>query len=310
MSVAVDLSGEAWDDSMGWTKTLFLSNRYLAILISAINVAGNVPSTLPFGFCKFTQYWQTITGAVQVFLAESILCHRLNALYQQDKRIKFGMLTLLFATTAASVGIIGNVIQNSEVVSPGIPDTIVCYAVSSKGGLLWALWIPDVVFETTAFACASRKTYEHVKEMRRLSCRKPLGQRLVEAMYQDSLLYFICIFILFMGNCLIFKLGSGASGIGQILQGPTQAILSIIGSRMLLHTREIADKFPREMNTPGNTGGGEHVEEYELTSIHGTQINISASDRTNNESNGQDSGQSRGESSRGHRLRGTPVPVI
>jgi hypothetical protein len=54
--------------------------------------------------------------------------------------------------------------------------------------------IPDLVFEVTAFTCALVKTYQHVKEISpasKLGLRKPLGQRLLEAMFRDSLLYFI-----------------------------------------------------------------------------------------------------------------------
>jgi hypothetical protein len=69
------------------------------------------------------------------------------------------------------------------------------------------LRVPDLTFEVVAFGFALYKTYQHVREMsssplqalsagtgsdgnERVGSRKPLGQRLIEGMFADSLLYF------------------------------------------------------------------------------------------------------------------------
>jgi len=150
------------------------------------------------------------------------------------------------------VAIVGIVIKGGHGIVSPIPRITFCYAASTQADTLWALYLPDIVFETIAFSFALWQTYRHIKAIKlpsrdpnteEMGSEKPLGQQLIEIMFQDSLLYIVCILVLFMANCLLFKFEPDGSGLGQILQGPTQSLLSILGAHMLLHTREVVEKI-------------------------------------------------------------------
>jgi hypothetical protein len=53
-------------------------------------------------------------ATIQVFLVELVICYRLYAIYNGDKRILFGFLFLLLLTIAGSSAVIGIVIKGGH----------------------------------------------------------------------------------------------------------------------------------------------------------------------------------------------------
>jgi len=147
------------------------------------------------------------------------------------------------------------------VVSP-FPSITYCY-IDSGGSdrIFWMIYLPSLFFESFTFSCALWQTYRQIREFKGLKGRsaengedgssgKTLGHQLIEAMFRDSLLYFFCMLMFLLANCLVLRFEvANQSGFAEISLGPSLSVTSIICTHILLHSREsIEEIYHPEVN--------------------------------------------------------------
>jgi len=183
-----------------------------------------------------------------------VICYRLFLIYNRDIRILVRMFLVLVLIAAPGTAILGIVIKEGHSVVSPIPGISFCYADSGRADkIFWIMFIPSVFFESIAFACALWQTYRHIREFkctRQLTGNaedetyKSLGQQMIEAMFRDSLLYFFFMLIFLLANCIVIRFTiPNHSGFGQISLGPSFSVMSILGTRILLHPRESIEEI-------------------------------------------------------------------
>jgi len=247
----------------GWVTFLFLANRYIPLVISMVNVVGSVMPHISASFCWFWLiHWYSIGSILQITLIDLVICYRLYLIFHRDKRLLICMSTILLLTTAAQSGILGVIIKDSQSLVSPIPGINVCYADSGKAtSIYWTIFLPNVFFESTAFTCALWRTYRQIKEFKDIrrsaenvenELGKSLGQRLIEAMFRDSLLYFFCVLILLLADCLVLRFtidNQATAGFGEIVTTLSLSTMSIICTHILFHSCEnIGEIFHPEAN--------------------------------------------------------------
>jgi len=153
--------------------------------------------------------------------------------------MQIGAFSLLFCMKIVSTIIIG-LSLNRELVSS--PSMLPCLQ-SFYSSLVWAAWIPDILFQSVALYVAVTRTWQHIKEdsvegflinLSRCSDRPIFGP-----IFRNSVVYFSCLLVLLLTNCLLCRFGN--SWMAEMFQSPSQSVMTIIGSRLLLHSREARD---------------------------------------------------------------------
>ncbi|THH07283.1 hypothetical protein EW146_g9365 [Bondarzewia mesenterica] len=219
--------------------------------------------------CHFwVGYFQTITSIGELFVAEIILVFRLWAIYRQSRNILIGVLSLFLLSAVATVTVLA--IQSKHAVGTNhpLPGIYICI-LTAKLNILYAVWIPVVVFEGVAFLLVASKAFMHLKHAGDVGAKSIMG-----VIFRDSFLYFLAIYAISLTNAMIYKFGQVNSihslmvkSLGKILtsgidaqpglynipQGPSSALISITTSRMLLNLRQKAKQdaeiFAKEMST-------------------------------------------------------------
>ncbi|KAJ8088591.1 hypothetical protein PM082_013834 [Marasmius tenuissimus] len=188
--------------------------------------------------CLFwVKYFQVITGTVELLVGEFILILRLWAIYKRKHIVLWPLLLLWAACGAASVTVLvmqSDGARGSNVPFPGINVCIL----TAKLNILWAYWVPFVVFEVVAFCLSAYKTFVHYQASQEYKLAGFRSVSLLMVMFRDSTFYFIIMLAVVLTNALVFRFGT--PGLYDIAHGPTSAIISIMLSHMILNLRKTA----------------------------------------------------------------------
>lgn len=190
-----------------------------------------------------------------------VICYRIYLMYHRDNRLLIFMLVFLVLVAAAASVILGILVKNGHSIISPFPGINFCYADSGGANrIFWTIFLPSVFFESFTFSCALWRTYWQIREFNDLKRRstengesalgKSLGQRLIEAMFRDFLLYFFCMLASLLANCLVLYFTIvNRSGFGEISLGPSFSVMSIICTHILLHSHEnIEEIYHPEVN--------------------------------------------------------------
>ncbi|KAH7104841.1 hypothetical protein BKA62DRAFT_426936 [Auriculariales sp. MPI-PUGE-AT-0066] len=265
-----------WRTRMGWPDLLFFMNRYLPIIALCFNATGHLVTPPNDLLCvrsapacrRFDA--QSLSGrawiygllnwapAVEVFILHAILAARLNAVYGSKRSVSFAICILLALTTAGYVGILAWNISGMKVTSTPLPSILpefkVCLSQNLKRGVAWAL-LPVLVFEVVVLAALVHKVLRQLQKnygsygfgthntLACPRCRHDMQgchfQRaritLLHFILRDNVIYAAVSITLFI--CVALCWGQLEMPESELPDGPTLAILSIIGNRMLLNVR-------------------------------------------------------------------------
>ncbi|KAJ7667538.1 hypothetical protein DFH06DRAFT_1182812 [Mycena polygramma] len=176
----------------------------------------------------FYRNLDTVSPAALV-VTELILIMRIWAIYERKKVVLLAMLLLLACTTVASIVVLVIQARHTTGTNNPLPGIYLCI-LTSKLNILWAFWIPPLIFECIAFLLVAYKTFIH----RRDSVGTTVS--LMSVIFRDSLLYFFVSLCVAIVNALVFRFGS--PGLYDISQGPSMALFSAVMSRLLLNLRK------------------------------------------------------------------------
>ncbi|THH14047.1 hypothetical protein EW146_g6240 [Bondarzewia mesenterica] len=176
-------------------------------------------------------YFETGTGSAALFIADIVLVIRLWAIYGKNRVLLVGMMSLLLLTAISSVAVVGVQSQNVVGSKEPIPGIHMCI-VLSKVNILYAYWIPVVIFEGVAFLLAAYKVLQYPKNQGGVW----KGTLMVQLIFRDSCIYFTLMFIISLTNAMIYRFGR--PGLYDVATGPSTALFSIIITRMLINLRK------------------------------------------------------------------------
>ncbi|PBK68622.1 hypothetical protein ARMSODRAFT_208439 [Armillaria solidipes] len=172
-----------------WIKFLFLMNRYHVLFAQTFDLPGYL---LPQPSYNVRNVWlgyiTIINGTLQIFISDIILIIRLGEIYGRKKSIVVPVVALFVLTMAASVTVLAIQSMQWTGTNMPLPGVYLC-ALTSKLYILYAYWIPIVVFETLMFLLAA---FRVIAEFNTPKMESTYGPRsLLEIVVRDSLLYFV-----------------------------------------------------------------------------------------------------------------------
>ncbi|KZV91644.1 hypothetical protein EXIGLDRAFT_92237 [Exidia glandulosa HHB12029] len=223
-----------WQGRLSWPAILFFVNRYLPILTETFTSAAITHPVGSDAVCKFFIAGITPwTGALEIFIAQSILLARLCAVYGNKRSFAVRMIAFFALTTAAVVGIfIWNefVIKVTSHPFPGYNFTA-CLSITGTAPL-YLIWIPVLLFESVAFALLMHMVVRQIKEDHRVRFSR---KTLLHVILRDNIIYFVIILVLYMTEAMMWRFMEVPER--ELIDGPSVALISIMGNRMLLNIR-------------------------------------------------------------------------
>jgi len=229
-----------WRRPWSLGKGLFILNRYYSLISVIVNTYGLFSPHLSHSFCLNFFRWQGWTGLIAGMIAEVILQMRLYALYSLNKKVLALMGSCFIIATAASAAVMGTVLSNLTATAvPLTPNLIFCVPFNISHHF-FAFWIPMLAFETLLCGLALYKGYETFR-----SSTSPYrsGQRLVNILIRDSVLYFLIMFATYLTNLLVWITAS--QNLLEVPIGFSVALSCVMGNRVILNVRGVNKDLER-----------------------------------------------------------------
>jgi len=207
---------------------LFFVNRYWTLALMTVNCIALFKSQMENSFCdQSARRFLEIGTVLEVFIVQLIHQVRIYAIYGNTR-----LAAAVFAFWLITV--VGAIIAYTT--TPWIYHNGCEY--SNQGRYYWIVWIPIIIFELAACALA---TYKSVTYLRRPHMMPGSGiTRVIRAILRDSILYFVSITIIYTVNCVLWRFAPGS--LVYVIMGPSNALIAILGNRMLFNIRKKATK--------------------------------------------------------------------
>ncbi|KAF8578896.1 hypothetical protein K439DRAFT_1638490 [Ramaria rubella] len=235
-----------WTQKWSFGTILYLYNRYLGIIILIFNTSVSFNRSLtPEISCRAFVWWETLSTICAAACAEGELETKLDrtlyAVYNRNKKLLFTLLAIFMAELTAVMVAVG--LATSRTVSftatpEGISvanvkgpfqDFTGCYGVISQ--LDFITWLPPLAFEAILCFLMLYKAWTLY--------RRDWNDPLLSIIVRDSVLYFMAMFAVLLGNCLFWALsGVVPSSLPDVAVSWSVAVPCGLGSRLLLNIRE------------------------------------------------------------------------
>ncbi|KAJ7112405.1 hypothetical protein C8R43DRAFT_1040559 [Mycena crocata] len=229
-----------WSGKWSLPRVLYFLNRYFSLARVIFFVFG-LFHPLSDTFCNAVIYVQTWTGAFEIWFLQIILIYRVNSLYRTKKILIF---TLIFfvCSAAAVIAIMTTAVGSANTKVEHLPGLTACIPTAhhSRIGLIWAFWVPILIFESFLFLLALNQLIRNVAVIRKSTLLFRSKHHLVELILRDSMWYFLLVCLLDISSLLIWQSPHVAAGT-EWTTGFTAPVFSITGTRLLLNLREYGD---------------------------------------------------------------------
>ncbi|TFK45953.1 hypothetical protein OE88DRAFT_1739904 [Heliocybe sulcata] len=202
-----------WGTPLSIMKVLYMLNRYYGIV-----------AIVPTVYCNLWSEWGSWAGLVLTQLIESefdahfypsasphcavILQIRLHAILEH-KKLPMVVVSVLYVCEVITMLVMG--IIRCRTVNSGVIDV---YGFKSCSGTtptyFYAWWIPIMVFDAMLMLLIMYKAASHMRSQAKSQLPKEWGyaSRLLFILAKDSVVYYVVIFCVWMGNTLLWELGS------------------------------------------------------------------------------------------------------
>ncbi|KAG1856625.1 hypothetical protein DFJ58DRAFT_727073 [Suillus subalutaceus] len=204
-----------WNTRWTFTKFLFFTNRYFAfgtaILMTFLtfDVTPTDAMCVVSSFSVANAHSEQISGSVNAFFAvialllpQVILQHRVFALYGYDKKIVVPV-SVLFITIFSFMMMMAVIVYLYE----KDHEAQIFGACCLLGSVDWLylFWVPMMGLDFVLVVLAGYKSLQHYF---RVPDKTWSGARLMRTFARDSVLYFICNFLIYLFSTLLGKFGS------------------------------------------------------------------------------------------------------
>ncbi|KAG2049450.1 hypothetical protein BDR06DRAFT_705741 [Suillus hirtellus] len=185
-----------------WTpaKVLFLVNRYFALGTAILITFLTFDVTPTLATCSANTLFAVI-ALLLVANIEMILQLRLYALYAFDKRIVLPV-SALFVAVFSGMMVIGVIIYQYE--KNHEAQIFGACAILGSVDWLYLFWVPMMGLDFVLVLLAGYKSLQHYFQV---PDKNWSGARLMRAFARDSILYFLCNFLVYLFSTLLGKFG-------------------------------------------------------------------------------------------------------
>ncbi|KIJ54245.1 hypothetical protein M422DRAFT_42436 [Sphaerobolus stellatus SS14] len=207
-------------------------------------------------FCTVFFWWEGLWGVLSVLLVDIILQSKIYAVYNRNNTLLLFLVPLFILVGAWTVGsLVKFMLENTN--TDSLESLIEEFKFRNNGQFdltplkgcfsigrsfpFW-LWIAPLAFETLLCLLMVNKAWEIYKQ----DWRSPLLRGIVvdrRAFMLRSILYFLPIFSLLLGSCLLWSIeNKRLNNLVQLTAPWVTAIPSALGSRLLLNIRKEVSK--------------------------------------------------------------------
>ncbi|KAK7039614.1 hypothetical protein R3P38DRAFT_2514914 [Favolaschia claudopus] len=231
-----------WGSRWSFVKVLFFLNRYLTMVLVVFTVFFDLYSTPDADTPECVLYPGLIWAKFQVFAAlfcafvvEVIMQVRLHAMYGNDKRLIFVVSLLCVGELMSMMSLslakcVKNVFTGLTQI-PGAPWTLdFCNNVIPDH--FYPYWIAFMLFDAIILVLVVRKAYIHY---RKLPDKSWSNASLMTVLIRDSVLYFLCNVVVFLGTTLLWRFGP--TSLATIANSWSLVVPSTSAGRLLLNMR-------------------------------------------------------------------------
>ncbi|KAG2109433.1 hypothetical protein BD769DRAFT_1497244, partial [Suillus cothurnatus] len=184
-----------------FTKFLFLMNRYFALGTVILMTFLTFDITPTDAMCSVNAFFAVI-ALLLVANIQMILQHRVYALYAYDKRIVVPVSLLFIAifSTMMTMAVVVYLYEKDH-------EAQIFGACCLLGSVDWMylFWVPMMGLDFVLVVLAGYKSLQHYF---RVPDKTWSGARLMRTFARDSVLYFICNFLIYLFSTLLGKFSS------------------------------------------------------------------------------------------------------
>ncbi|KAF9465762.1 hypothetical protein BDZ94DRAFT_302624 [Collybia nuda] len=219
-----------WKSNWSTIKVAFLVARYLPFVDVPLILTYSLYSGLTFRDCYIVTSAASWSSLVGVGAAEVILLLRTYALWDRSKQLLI-FLVLLFIGVFVVGGVSTEIFLRSIQYAPlPFPFMRGCFPIAASK-LLYVDFVVALVDETVIMLLTLYVGFKRYRHSR---------SRLVTVLYRDGVLYFMCLFMITFSYAVVL-IASPPEYI-DLLNTPHRVLHSILGARIVLQVREIAQK--------------------------------------------------------------------
>ncbi|KAG1858359.1 hypothetical protein DFJ58DRAFT_305043 [Suillus subalutaceus] len=189
-----------WNAKWTFAKVLFFVNRYFALGTAILITFLTFDVTPTWALCSANTFFAVI-ALLLVANIEMILQLRLYALYAYDKRIVLTVSALFVAVFSGMMVMAVFIHQYEKNYKAQIFGA--CVIVGSVDWL-YLFWVPLMGLDSVLVLLAGYKSLQHYFQV---PDKTWFGARLMHAFARDSILYFLCNFLIYLLSTLLGKYG-------------------------------------------------------------------------------------------------------
>jgi len=232
--------------------------RYYNVFIVIFNDFLLFSPRVTDSLCRASMRWQGFTLVFTLIITELILQIRIYAMYGRSKKILTLLVACFIPSITATIVIVGILFSSETVTATPFPGSSLHFcAITSAASIFYAILIPILIFETLLFSLALFKGYQSWKS----ECPTGWsGQRALNILIRDSILYFFVVFATYMTNMFIWAFGQAK--LADVPIGFMVAMSTVMTQRLLLNIRQTY--ITTTLNGPSSTSGSTTVAELRL----------------------------------------------
>ncbi|KAK7685915.1 hypothetical protein QCA50_010722 [Cerrena zonata] len=151
-------------------------------------------------------------------------------MYECNRKLLFGLLTLLGVSTLAEKIYLGFIVARSHNIHLPLPG---CFLLNTQK-FAFTYWFPMITFESTLFILAIIKSV-------RQAMKDTTTPHLMFILLRDSIVYFGGMLAVVLANCIVWA--AGRESLFVAFTSTYISIQSILSCRMLLNVRSAANPW-------------------------------------------------------------------
>lgn len=223
-----------WRGKWRWTTLLYFVNRYVVGIEQVLWLIFGIVPNISYRYCLGVVYLDALSPAFSIMPAQLILIMRTIALWQKDRRIAIGLVSVL--VLADLVIIVCTIIVAASLKfqeQPIVQSILGCngdyVSVSITASL--PAYSSLMVFDTIVFIATMIATIKNFRTG---------NSRLLTVLYRDGITYYAFVLAAGIANLVFFvSLPSDRQGLRGAALPMLRSAMSIIASRIVLNVRSV-----------------------------------------------------------------------
>ncbi|KAF7318990.1 hypothetical protein HMN09_00235000 [Mycena chlorophos] len=239
-------------------KILFFINRYFTFALTVFSVFFDVYPNPSSQQCLAWAKFEVFTTLFCAFLVEVVMQIRLYAMYGHDRRVIFCVSMLCLGEIMSMVSLSlakfdPTLSGRAQVVGPGNKVYMLPFCNNVIPDHFFAYWIAFMLFDMLILLMVVRKAYNHYKMLPDKTWRDA-SRTLMGVLARDSVFYFACNAVTFLGTTLLWRFGSPT--LATIANSWSIVVPSTSAGRLMLNMRKGHKPASDMISTAGLSGLG------------------------------------------------------